>query len=581
MFSTYALIALSAFLAQLSTTRSQELPQTVVDLWHVDHISWDALNISVHGRLSAAVPFAQPCFGDISDFESPACKTVQEDYLDELARADRPTAYINTQWETCQITRQQCLLNFTNPADPTPALSTTCELGSIPQYFIDVRSARDVQVALAFSKHTSVPLVIKNTGHDYKGRSSAPDSLALWTHNLKQISLDREFVAEGCDLSTDQHMGVTVGAGVQWQQLYGFAEANNITIVGGTDRSVGVAGGWPQGGGHSLLTNTMGLGVDRILQYKLVTPDGRYRVANKCQHRDLFWALRGGGGGTFGVVLESTIMASPQITVQTVTVSFPAKKYPDLAKKMWSVMVSNGIAWAEDGWGGISVAGIAIYINPILSSKDAAKSIASLIEFGRTLLDDGVVGASVHVQEFPSWGQFFEYFAAANVASVGTNLAFASRLINRANFATVDNQTALVNALWKTDEMTPGLIILASTPYSYTGPTHETSVTPLWRESIYHTTIVSKWNWNATRQDKQYHYDLASLSMDNLRRITPDAAYVNEADVYERNYQESFWGRENYERLLKIKHEYDPDALLDCWMCVGWHQTSRRYECYL
>ena len=48
------------------------------------------------------------------------------------------------------------------------------------------------------------------------------------------------------------------------------------------------------------------------LQYKIVTPDGVFRTANACQNQDLFYALRGGGGGTFGVVLEATMLVSPK-----------------------------------------------------------------------------------------------------------------------------------------------------------------------------------------------------------------------------------------------------------------------------
>ena len=52
--------------------------------------------------------------------------------------------------------------------------------GSVPNMYIDVRSVNDVQQGLAFASRNNLRLVIKNTGHDYKGRSSAPDSLALW-----------------------------------------------------------------------------------------------------------------------------------------------------------------------------------------------------------------------------------------------------------------------------------------------------------------------------------------------------------------------------------------------------------------
>lgn len=100
-------------------------------------------------------------------------------------------------------------------------------------------------------------------------------------------------------------------AGQDTGSLYTFAEANNITFIGGSARTIGAAGGWLQGGGHSILSNTYGLGVDRVLQFRVVTPDGRFRVANVCQNQDLFWALRGGGGGTFGVVLEATSQVVP------------------------------------------------------------------------------------------------------------------------------------------------------------------------------------------------------------------------------------------------------------------------------
>ena len=52
------------------------------------------------------------------------------------------------------------------------------------------------------------------------------------------------------------------------------------------------------------------------VQIKVVTPDGEIRVANECQNEDLFWALRGGGGSTFGVILESTQRVEPKLTLQ-------------------------------------------------------------------------------------------------------------------------------------------------------------------------------------------------------------------------------------------------------------------------
>ena len=78
------------------------------------------------------------------------------------------------------------------------------------------------------------------------------------------------------------------------------ADAHGVVVVSGAARTVGAAGGWILGGGHSAISPQYGLGVDNVLQFEVVTPDGQLRTANACQEKDLFWALRGGGAG-FGV----------------------------------------------------------------------------------------------------------------------------------------------------------------------------------------------------------------------------------------------------------------------------------------
>jgi FAD/FMN-containing dehydrogenase len=105
---------------------------------------------------------------------------------------------------------------------------------------------------------------------------------------------------------------MTVGAGVGWQEVYEWAETLGITAIGGYHQTVGASGGWLTGGGHSILSPVYGLGVDRVVQIKVVTPDGVHRVANECQNSNLFWALRGGGGSAFGVVMESSSVVEPK-----------------------------------------------------------------------------------------------------------------------------------------------------------------------------------------------------------------------------------------------------------------------------
>jgi FAD/FMN-containing dehydrogenase len=75
-----------------------------------------------------------------------------------------------------------------------------------------------------------------------------------------------------------------------------------VVVVGGAALTVGAAGGYSLSGGHGALSPMYGLAVDNILEVDVVIADGTLLTANECTNTDLFWALRGGGGGTFGVV---------------------------------------------------------------------------------------------------------------------------------------------------------------------------------------------------------------------------------------------------------------------------------------
>jgi len=108
---------------------------------------------------------------------------------------------------------------------------------------------------------------------------------------------------------------------------------------------------------------------------------------------------------------------------------------------------------------------------------------------------------------------------------VSVNLAIASRLVPRGNFETAEKQITLVDALVEAKSSADNLLILIDAPSSYPDPDKKTSVTEAWRDSLYHITVTSTWNWNSTLEDKKNHYRTAAKSLDKLRKITPDAAY--------------------------------------------------------
>lgn len=93
--------------------------------------------------------------------------------------------------------------------DPFTAATIPCTYGNYVRYAVNVSNENDVIAAIAFAKENNIRFVIRNTGHDYLGRSTGAGSLSVWTHHLKDI----EFL----DWNDDDYVGkaVKVGAGVQ------------------------------------------------------------------------------------------------------------------------------------------------------------------------------------------------------------------------------------------------------------------------------------------------------------------------------------------------------------------------------
>ncbi|UZJ55526.1 hypothetical protein CBS101457_004846 [Exobasidium rhododendri] len=585
----YPLLLLASSGLALSAAIDQVSPQT-----------WNLLSTAVQGRLYTETPLAKPCYalynGTANVPNAAQCSQVIQGYKTDTYLVTQPSGYLNTNWGTCQANDQGCNLDFTVPA--IPASGANCYQGSVPSRYIDVRRYQDVQAALAFSYATKVPIVVKNSGHDYKGRSSAPNSLKLWTHNLQPaITMNKNFVAAGCAASTST-IGVSFGAGQGFLGLYEFAEANNITFVGGSSPTVGTAGGWITGGGHSSVSNTLGMGVDNVLEMQVVTGKGEYVTASRCQNADLFYAMRGGGGATFGVIVSMTSKGNPKLDLQVAYIRFVSTSITNV-QNFLQVCIQNAERLAQDGWGGYiepnamsnQASGLVLF-TPKLNNTAAKASIKNITDYAASL---GNIVLNNEVDEGGSFYSAYQKYLVPNEELVGLGTAIGSRLIPTANFVGASNQqtllTALMNVVNTVQQPFPlaqpllytygaPLQFLVTTPYNYKDD-GTSSITPAWRNSIWHVFINSAFSNEATSADISAAFQRSHTAADYLRAITPTSgAYMNEADTFEPNYTTSFWGSANYNRLLALKKTYDPSNLLTNHQAIGWNSTDARYACY-
>ncbi|KAK4053332.1 hypothetical protein OIO90_003944 [Microbotryomycetes sp. JL221] len=541
-------------------------------------------------------PLAGP--GVAGSVDAAKCSETQQNYEDDIYIANQFGGYHTANWGTCQTSaaNDQCLLDFNLPQNPLVYTTRTCNQGAVPPYYVDVREPNDVVQAISFVKKHKIPLVVKNSGHDYKGRSSGQGSLALWTHNLQGIKRNKRFVPAGCP-TNKTYDGVTLAAGTGFAQLYQFAEDNNITVLGGSSRTVGPSGGWIQGAGHGALSNMLGLGVDRALQFKIVTPDGKFLTASPCQNTDLFWAIRGGGGSTFGVIMESTTTAAPKMTVQVGYVRF-ASLDPESSRKFTKLMIELAPQWAADGWGGYIQPGAItsqtsgfVMFTTKLNRQEAEASMQPALDFARSL---GQVPLNAEVGTETSFYQAFNKYLLPNDELVNVPAAVGSRLIPRRNFQPA-NQAQLLDALMNGANTAgsnvlggnggSGSLAYGGSPFQIlvTNPVNvasypDSAVTPAWRYSLWHVLYAPTWNYDG---DPTTNHIKANKAAQFLRDITPGSgAYQNEASIFEPNHIQSFWGQNNYNRLLSIKKKVDPNNIFTCWQCVGYNKDDPRFACY-
>ena len=239
--------------------------------------AWAALGAAVGGGLVKPISPYGPC--ESAD-TGPACLSHLKELRNPFYLGDQPggtqvSGYLDA-WR--------------------PALSA---------YAVAARNTSDVAAAVNFARTHDLRLVVKGCGHSYQGTSNAPDSLLIWTRAMNAIQLHDGFVPAGC--ATAPVPAVSVGAGCMWIDAYDAVTTKAGRYVqGGGCTDVGVAG-LVQSGGFGSFSKRFGMAAANLIEAEVVTADGKVHIVNACQEPDLFWGLKGGGGGSLGVVTRLTL----------------------------------------------------------------------------------------------------------------------------------------------------------------------------------------------------------------------------------------------------------------------------------
>ena len=182
--------------------------------------------------------------------------------------------------------------------------------GVRPQAIARCGSVEEVQACVRFAARSGVPLRVRAGGHSYGGWSTG-EGLVVDVTRLRGIRIE-----DG---------QVTVAAGERLVDVYAALGPRGVGIPAGSCPTVGLAG-LTQGGGIGVLTRAWGLTCDNLLSAEVVTADGTVRTCDERREPELFWALRGGGGGNFGIVTSLTLRTRPVGTLAIGFVTWPRSR---------------------------------------------------------------------------------------------------------------------------------------------------------------------------------------------------------------------------------------------------------------
>ncbi|KAF1831502.1 FAD-binding domain-containing protein [Decorospora gaudefroyi] len=501
---------------------------------------WSDFNSTVGGQLIATTPLASVCHG--TTYRQDECDRLQAGWF-----------FPDTHLPSSSSVMSPLFAN--NSCNPFMPPHTSCTLGNYVSYAVKIRDASDASKTLAFAAKHNVRLVIRNTGHDYNGKSTGAGALSIWTQNLNTLQ-----VINAYRRAWYTGRAVKMGAGVTAYNAYKFADANNGIIVGGNCPTVGVAGGLTQGGGHSPLATKFGLASDQVLEWEVLTASGHVITATPSNHPTLYWALCGGGPGTYGVVLSMTVKLHQSLRFSSAKLSFAMPTSKRGGEDFWEAVKTFMESLPEMVDGGLQVIWSlvpgAFVVTPATGAGVSKKALDKLFKPTLKQLNEDGIPYQYDSREFPS---FLTSYEAMNLP--GSNVSDAilgGRLLPRSVVERDINKfMAALRAINKEYYVIAGISLDVSQT-----PEWKVAAHPYWRKTLINTVIGTMYNYTdyqANFDNQKHMTDVLIPKLDKLA-CGESAAYLNEASFMEKNWKSVFYGK-NYGRLSSIKRWYDPTGM--------------------
>lgn len=392
----------------------------------------------------------------------------------------------------------------------------------------------DVSSAVLWARDKGVPIRIRAGGHNYEGYSSGNSTLVIDVSRINDISINY------------MQNTVKIGGGVNNGQLYNFISRQGYPFPGGTCPTVCLSG-YSTGGGWGLSSRKLGLGCDSLLEVELIDYKGKLVVANNYKNQDLLWAIKGAGGGNYGVIVSMTFKLPKKVG----NVTFFEIDYPNPSINTQSSFFDTWQRWINLVDNDMNMrAGIyntlenGMYIYAIgICYKDPIETMKLLQPFYQ------IQGASINFKYLPfldatqEVGKIYpdyEYFKSTG--------RFSDRCYSTEEIGEI---LSIVNS-----KKPEGSILTSVNMYGLGGKVSDVNrfdTAFYYRDARYILLIQSVFENNYYKEENYRWVDKNYTSIYNLT----NGAYVNFPYNRLYDYKFEYYG-ENVYRLEYVKEKYDP-----------------------
>ncbi len=542
--------------------------------------AWARLKERVGGRLIPVPSILEPCTS-ASDASTPACAKRIEEMSNPYFIGEQPAGTQTSGW-----------------------LDAWTSSPSV--WAVEARTAEDVAAAVLFARNNRLRLVVKGGGHSYQGTSNAPDSLLVWTRAMQAITLHDAFVPRGSNARP--RPAVTVEAGCRWLPTYDRVTTSAGRYVqGGGCCTVGVAG-LIQSGGFGSFSKNFGMAAAGLLEAEVVTADGRIRIVNAASEPELFWGLKGGGGGSLGIVTKLTLATHPlppffgwaEGRIQAKSDAAFRKLIPEFLRFYRRSLMNAG--WGEQAHFGPDNSLSIRMVSCGLTTSEAQAAWKPFLDLVDASPDDYAFTSKLNVGTMPArhwWDPEWRrkndadsvlpdprpgaplenVWWAGNAIEVNLYLYGYESLWLPA--ALLESPARLSDALFAASRQLPMMLHfnkgLAGAPTQRIAEARDTATNPAVLDA-FALAIVAMGKPHSAPGMPGHEPDpvegrkqaaAVAASADALRAVVPEAgAYVSESNYFDKSFQRSYWGA-NYPRLLAAKKRYDPEGLFFVHNGVG------------